>query len=68
MCKDVLGNIIKEGDMVVLAIRSGNSAELVVRKIVGFDEKGYAITVNPKTGFKGRGANTSNMAVVDETA
>lgn len=43
--RDILGQVILEGDEVAAAFRTGNVAELRVGTVLGFGERGNELTV-----------------------
>jgi len=63
--KDAVGNEICLGDTVAFARRSGNSAEMVIRKVVDLEDKGYSKAVKVETPSGRTGwTGPSNMVVL----
>lgn len=62
--KDVVGNDICIGDTVALARRSGNSAEMVIRKVVDLEDKGYSKSVKVEAPSGRSGWTSPNNLVV----
>jgi hypothetical protein len=76
MVTDILGREIKVGDIVCLAVRSGNSGKLKVRKVCSVElcawceQQKYAVSVvsidDPMIRNKGRVADYENMVVITD--
>ena len=64
---DVCGNEICIGDTVALARRSGNSAEVVIRKVIDLDDKGYSKSVKVEAPSGRSGWTSPSSMVVVET-
>ena len=65
--KDVVGSIIEVGATVALARRSGNSAEMVIRKVITLEDKGYSqsVQVEAPSGRKGW-TSPKNLVVISK--
>ena len=70
MVTDIVGKEVSAGDTIALATRVGNSAELKVREVVGFEVQGlYKRSLvrvkNPDTG-RTAWASTSNIVLLEK--
>lgn len=66
--KDIFGKELKSGDVIVIATRVGNSAEMKIRTVVSSDSDRYGRpfikVLNPVTG-RTASVNASNVAKVE---
>lgn len=63
MTKDVCDNVIRKGATVALAKRSGNSAEMVIRKVL--EVEGNQVKVEAPSGRSGW-TYSKNLVVIPE--